>query len=374
MGLLVYYKSPTGLINKVFFFLALELAVWQFTKFNLQVSENYDFAFIWQKIGFAWILMVPTMFIFAVVYAGKEKILKNKILQVAIWAPMFWNLYSYITTDESGLPHKQPWGWAYDIPQEVYEKDFYDVVISIWMAFVAFSVIFFFFYGFFKSKGKVKRQQAKFILVGILILLAFGLFDWSPGFRMNWPELFGIGLMIFIVLLGYAVWKYELFAIDPVTASESIIKTMDDALFLVDSKWEILSVNQAACELTGDKKSDLEGENLRNVLFGEDAYKKEEFTFKVLGKDIVRDYEILVRRKGGKVIPVSISTSKILGNDKLIRGIVCLGRDITARKDAMQRLKQQTNETKRINNLLKGREVKLKELRETYNALKTNEV
>jgi hypothetical protein len=51
-----------------------------------------------------------------------------------------------------------------------------------------------------------------------------------PYFNITIPSLGNISTMFVSILVGYAIWKYYLFSLNPALAAENIIKIMPDSL------------------------------------------------------------------------------------------------------------------------------------------------
>ena len=56
---------------------------------------------------------------------------------------------------------------------------------------------------------------------------------------------------------GFAIWKYDLFAINPATAANNIVSTMSDIFILLDPGGKILSINRALTDLLGYHERDI---------------------------------------------------------------------------------------------------------------------
>jgi len=87
-----------------------------------------------------------------------------------------------------------------------------------------------------------------------------------PNLGILIPELTAYGFLIACLLLTYAIWKWELFDISPLTAAQSIIETMSDALFLVDANGSIVKVNQASLDLLGFREPELQNQPMEKFI------------------------------------------------------------------------------------------------------------
>lgn len=124
--------------------------------------------------------------------------------------------------------------------------------------------------------------------------------------------------------------------------NENILRSLNDTVIVLDSRLKIQSVNAATLKLLGytedellgltiDKISEQDGNGL---LFDWD--KAEKLTEERTIKNLERNYIT----KNGRRIPVLFSASIMQDDNKDIIGIVCTARDITERKEVLEKLKK----------------------------------
>ncbi|MFQ6052352.1 MAG: PAS domain S-box protein, partial [Candidatus Hydrothermarchaeota archaeon] len=116
--------------------------------------------------------------------------------------------------------------------------------------------------------------------------------------------------------------------------TDNIIKSMADALIIVDPDGTIKAVNQASLDLLGYQENELMGKSIR-AIFGEDEilmFKNSEPDDNLTERGFVRNVEKTYLSKDGRKIPVLFSGSVMSGDDGKIQGIIYLARDITERK------------------------------------------
>ena len=75
--------------------------------------------------------------------------------------------------------------------------------------------------------------------------------------------------MFVSIFVGYAIWKYYLFSLNPALAAENIIDIMPDSLILTDNQGMILRVNNSFVELTSFSPEELKGKSLFNFFSDE---------------------------------------------------------------------------------------------------------
>jgi PAS domain S-box-containing protein len=145
-------------------------------------------------------------------------------------------------------------------------------------------------------------------------------------------------------LIGYGIWKHKLFSLTPAAATDSIINTMSDSLFLVGMDKKIKLINKAAHELTEYEAGEILGQPI-DLLFSRNEDEtntlfKHGTGFRGLIKTVIKgDVEAIFMSKSGRRIPVSLSGSLIRDTENDLLGIVCIARDISERQKQREHLR-----------------------------------
>ncbi|MBN2016221.1 PAS domain S-box protein [Candidatus Dojkabacteria bacterium] len=359
IGLIVYNKNPVSKLNRIYVVFSMAVAYWGFIAFNIQISEDFSTAYFLEKLNFAWLLMPPILFHFSLVLTKKDAIFDNKLFLLFIYLPsLIFILEAVLDVNKAGLPYEQSWGWSYFVPEG--PPDILDYLFIAWGFTLGFSGVIRIVVEYFRTYDYNFKKQVKYVSIGLVILMVLGMFDYNYGYRHSLPEVNHLGFVILDLFMGYAMWKYALFDINPITAAENIVQTMSDSLLLLDPEMKIRLVNKALAELTNYKKGELFGKGLKQVLHSK-SYSVIE---KISQNNVIEGQEADVLTKGGKKKPVSFSATPIKGNQGKTIGIVCIAKDISEAKESERILLKQTKDLERINRILEGREVKLKELKD----------
>ncbi len=104
---------------------------------------------------------------------------------------------------------------------------------------------------------------------------------------------------------------------------DKIIGSMADTLIVIDSKWNIRSMNNAAKRLLGYEPDELAGRPFGTIILGTTPDR----TDQLIGKS-----EMWYRTRDGEAIPVSYSGSTMIDDDGKPIGVVCVARDIRENK------------------------------------------
>lgn len=111
---------------------------------------------------------------------------------------------------------------------------------------------------------------------------------------------------------------------------DNIIRSMTDALLVMNPNMTIRSVNPATVALLGFEEKDLVGQP-PNVILGDETLQGT-IMEELVKSGSVRDVELTFVTKDQKTIPVSFSGSVLQDDQGRLQGIVCLAQDITKRK------------------------------------------
>jgi PAS domain S-box-containing protein len=118
-----------------------------------------------------------------------------------------------------------------------------------------------------------------------------------------------------------------------------LFENANDVIFLHDLKGKIIAVNRAAEYLTGYSRTELLGQNFDQLVAEEKRHQTHDSIRAHLGGSPTQHYELSILSKFGKRRFLDVSTRIIYrrGHPFAIQGI---GRDITERKQAQQRLEE----------------------------------
>jgi diguanylate cyclase (GGDEF)-like protein/PAS domain S-box-containing protein len=236
---------------------------------------------------------------------------------------------SQITAD----PVLEYWGWSSTASAP---ETFVNNLKYIWLLIIGLAGLYLILRFYLKQDDPIEKKQSGFVAIGVCIPLVLGLFGeiLLPILGHKLPELtdvaFAFGTGGFI---GYAIWRYELFALTPADAADKIIATMSDSLLLVDPQGNVITANQTTLDLLGYQKEELIGRPV-DMVFAEGlpdgALHEKEGTD--AANEALLDMESSLKTKDKKQIPISLSSSVL--HDKFGRslGSILIARDITERK------------------------------------------
>lgn len=126
---------------------------------------------------------------------------------------------------------------------------------------------------------------------------------------------------------------------------ENVIENSVDAIGIVDRNGRFILWNRRAVEIYGYVTDDLAGRSAFDLY--QDPEKLEQMLDKLRREEVVREYEILMKKRDGSIVPMDISISLLKDDHEKTIGSVCVARDLSERKRAEMELKRARDELSR---------------------------
>jgi PAS domain S-box-containing protein len=126
---------------------------------------------------------------------------------------------------------------------------------------------------------------------------------------------------------------------------ENVIDNSVDAIGIVDRHGKFLLWNRRSVEIYGYSLEELS--NKKAFELYADPAELERMLAKLRRDGVVREYEILMKKKDGTIVPMDISISLLTDEAGRTIGSVCLARDLSERKQAEAALKHAQEELSR---------------------------
>jgi PAS domain S-box-containing protein len=126
---------------------------------------------------------------------------------------------------------------------------------------------------------------------------------------------------------------------------ENVINNSVDAIGIVDRHGRFLLWNRRAEEIYGYAFHELAGTTAFELYAEPEELEKMLATLRREG--VVREYEILMKKRDGRVVPMDISISLLKDENGRTIGSVCVARDLSERKKAEMELKRAREELER---------------------------
>jgi PAS domain S-box-containing protein len=346
LGAYAHSRNPRGTLNRVFLLYCLSGSFASFAEFEYRQAMTSDAALFWIRAAFLWIFSIPLELHFILRFMGKTKLLEKKSTHLLLYAPAVVFSVLWATGFIPIQPLEADWGWTYIRPRNVFLD-----LLGIYVAVISTSELFLCAWYYLREAEGKKKQQAGLILAGLSTTMFVVLISepgWMfPFLTLEIPRLTSFGFVLESILVARAMWKYELFALSPATAAGSIIATLTDAVFLVNPEGRIATVNQATLELLGYKESHELTDQPVGMIFGQEgeaASWDQTRLGRLLTIGSFSDVETTFVTKDARKVPVSLSASIVQDEDGTERGVVYVGRDLTERVQAEERIRASLEE------------------------------
>ncbi len=334
IGSFVLYLNPKNSLNRLYCAISMCLFYWSFIEFGCRQAESYQAARVWLTLMSFWPFTIAVLLHFILVFTEKSKIVARRFSYVLIYLPAVVFTFAYLTMNpEVRGPVKAYWGWTFKTPTELSVSIFAD----IWVFVVAVCTYAACISYYKKVVDHQRKQQAIYVFLGVSMPVFLGIITEIilPWLGVRVPELTTVGFLFACAFIGYAIWKYQLFNLTPVTAADEIISTMPDALLLVDTENRILSVNKSALNMLGYPENEILKQSI-NAVFKE----SDDLIEKINTKGKISDVETVMIKKDQRKIPVSLSASMVSRKSDVNYGIVFIAKDITRHKKAEEEKKK----------------------------------
>lgn len=307
----------------------LSVTVWSLAEFFSRISVTVDHWIFWDKVGaIGWVLFPVTFLITAIYFTGRDQILSRVRDQLIVFLPAIIFLFIDWNTEYlsiRALSQLKISAWGLTAPSAPLLP-----LYTLWLE-ANFLVSIYFLVKYYHDQSNMiaQKQTALFILGTLIPLVVGSVTDLVlPLVGISIVPLAVPTLTITCVLVAYAILKYHLFQINPVTVAPVIVETMNEALIGINNNFEIDFVNQKAEPMLGLTKNELLGKPLKDFINPRD------WSSLMLnirpGRKISTSRYSLLTKKG--LVPVSLTAAPILTDRLVLEGVVMVLRDITLEK------------------------------------------
>lgn len=345
IGIYIFTRFPRIAITRMFFNICLLLAGINFVEFQMRLAPTVQQAQLWAHLYAIWPFILATTIHFLLLFRGA--IQKPLLTYSLVYLPAIIIFYIELTTNYISIkPIQTNWGYT----TEPAEGNWF-IFSSLWTISVLGAILFVSYQNFSLAIG-IKKRQAFFIFIGLVINFLIGI---STDFlfkivQVNTPAVGYSYSIISFGLIAFAISKYHLFELTPESVAGKIISTISEMVFLVNSKKQIVEINPAALHVLKYSKEELIGKPIDSIVHNSDDLCATCCNIMSTKKSV--DYDAYLLTAESKKIQVSLSCNPIFLDNKNDFGIVFIGRDSTERKKVEARLR---NENIKLEDLVSKR-------------------
>jgi PAS domain S-box-containing protein len=345
LGVFVFDQNRKSPQHIIFLFLCGVASWWAFAESMMLGAESFATAGFWMKATALWTFVPPLALNFIVVFTRPDSWKNERWIYPILYAPAL--IFCWIELTSSLIttaPIQAFGGYVFGYSRQ----SLLPLVEISWGVIIAILAMLLCVQFYFTTTDHRKKQQAKYIIAGIGITAAFGILTQQmlPGLQFPIPDLTSASFLCFTGCVGYAIWKYRLFILNPATVADNILSTMTDGVVILDPEGNIVATNQALSTMVGTVKEQCVGRPVSDLFYHESD--KATIVAMILAQGSLSDYETTFRSEEGRAIPVSFSGSVIRDTDGSVAGFVGVSRDITERKRAEEALQESENQYRNL--------------------------
>jgi|GEM_PF-2486428 len=340
----IIIKNPKSRLNQLLALSQIVMAIWSFGKIFVHspysTREAANFFDNISSIG--WITFIPIFFLWSALFAGYIKIFRWRLhYLLGILSGLFFiqQLNGKILVDHI----KTPYGWGNVWSHSLWTGLFTGYYIALSLIAIAMLIIFHIF-----TTDLVKKKQSRIIVAGMVIPFTLGfLTDTILPFKgiTYIPDLGNVFSLLLPVLSVYAMVKYKFLTITPAIAADNIIAHITDLFVLMDTKGNIVEVNQSVLNLLGYSREEVANKPADFLL--EDKASARQLLMDMANVDSLADREAFLISKNGREIPMLFSVFKLKDENGVQAGFVSIGKNLSEIKktqDALWQAKEQLEE------------------------------
>jgi len=306
-------RRPSRL-SAAFLGLAVIASLWQAAFTAMYLATDAPTALFWARVAYLGVpFLAPAVYQFSLELLRKSE--RRIVPIVGAWALGAFFSALGVGTDLL-ISRVQHYWWGY------YPR--YGLATSI-----PFLIFFFGYlmaalaellYGRPAAEGGERRRID--LLIIALGLAYIGLVDYLPKYGLAVYPFGYAAILAFVLVVAYAVRRYDLVPLTPSLAAREIIGTMADPLFVCDQSGRIQFANNAAEQLLG-----LEGRELTGTKFEELLLERPEGFGEKLRRSSIRNAEYTFRGRDGVPLPLTLSIAPVRQGGQAA-GAVIIGRDV----------------------------------------------
>jgi len=302
-------------------------SVWLIAFTFMYASRDSEHALRWSRLAYLGVpMLAPAIYHFAV-----EMLHLYERRKAVVW--LGWALGAFFgavgTASDLLVTGVKSFWWGY-YPQ-------YRLVVAI--PFLTF------FFGYliialaeflraYPAARGVERKRIRLLLIAFGVAY-FGCVDYLPKFGITvYP--FGYGPILgFVVIAAVAFRRYDLPALTPSLASQEIISTMAEALFVCDADGRIQFANRTAETILGYPSAGFVGRRIEDLIEDSDG----EASLMNLRTSNVLSKERTFVAQSGERVDMLLSIAPVLRHGEAT-GAVLIGRDIRERKESEKQVRR----------------------------------
>ncbi|MBI3323204.1 MAG: PAS domain S-box protein [Candidatus Omnitrophica bacterium] len=349
MGVFVLIRERVSTVSMAFCGMTTCGAVWLVAYGGVYCAIDRSLALTWGRIENAAVVFIPSV-VYLFTLAVTNSLYRSRVGALASFALSALFCFAVLFTGSflAGLrtyfwgPYPR-YGWL-TVP-----------FLAFFFGMMALSLRQLYARGYRVAPFEIHRRRLRAFLVAFSIAY-LGSVDYLPAYGVPVYPLGCLAVLAFLVIVSRAIWRYPLLEITPAFAANQILRTMSDALLVVDRDGVIRLANQAACRLFEIPEQGLVGRPVWTIHGGLFPRGKLQ-TF--IRTSVVHGYEVSCQTPQGGELTLDVSASGIRDRNGRPMAVVCILRDVTQRRQREEELRRAHGELKRSHEELKAAQMNL---------------
>ncbi len=350
MGLLVFMRSPKSLTNRLYTAMIVFAVTQSMIDYGYFQARSLEQACFWWKFDKVWPLTISLLMALVLTFVEKEELLKKKKVLAAIFLPAITIILVDVLFGAITKPPRQfGTGWSYGGFKDTTAAN----LAGLWQ--IALYIVMLVILGRFlrKERNHIKWRRVRIVLYVVLFTLTIFL---TEALQQPWKMLgidiastYTVIVTMINGIIAYAIWRYDMFALSPVTVAEHIVMAISDTMLLVNHDHRIESCNDSGLATLEYSKKEIMYKRVREI-FDVQAALPEWLTGEVVEKKRggARYIETRFKSKNGKGLPVSLSSAVLHDKNGNRIGYLMIARDIQDRIRREQELRVFQNHLEKL--------------------------
>ncbi|MFH0899640.1 MAG: ATP-binding protein, partial [Pseudomonadota bacterium] len=345
VGAFVFFRNTRSPVHQLFALGCLAAGEFSFCEFMYRQAETAERAQFWLYAGSFWPFALAFLAHFAGRFTRTAGALRASCVLLLYLPATAFSLFELVS--HSIYPDVVRCLWGFSPRPNLASAMF--VPLAAWT--VAMSILPLAVLARYARKLTDRRQivQARYLVVALALPLASTVTEMLlPLFHVEMPELSSVSLVCCCLLIGFAITRHGLFALDLSAAAEDIVRIMPDCLALVGVDGRIVRANQALAALLGIADPEaLASKPFASLFADEDA------TTWIDGIQAGGhlSVEASMSTVSGEKRPVSLVGAPAKDRNGRLLGFVFVARDLSGQKRAQRQrelLREQVYQSERL--------------------------
>lgn len=207
LGIFVYLKDRRNVVNSMYFFLCVSIALWSFGFMIVIIAPNKTIALLGVRICNIGYILIPVLFLHFILALLKINKLKRRILYFAYTVNFFMHILNFTKLYIKDIVEPKLVFKYIIIPGILHPLCI--LMLLIYIGYAYYELL----KGYMRSTG-IERNQIKYILVASTIGFIGGSTVFLPVFNINVYPFGYLFVFLYSVVVAYAIVKHRLMDIN----------------------------------------------------------------------------------------------------------------------------------------------------------------